>query len=90
VSLYKTIIWALFGLIFVSIYLLYNSLVFTVDYSGLEWLMAIISESLLYGAPYFLLGAALTLDGIYCARVKYSNDRNGYEQYEFGINYFDF
>lgn len=64
---YKSLAWALFSLSSFPIHLLYNSLVFTVDYSGSYWQMALISEPLLHGAPYSPPGAALTLEGTHCA-----------------------
>lgn len=68
VSPYKSLAWLLFSLSSVPIHLLFNSSVFTVDYSGSEWSMAVVSESLLRGAPYSAPGAGLTLNGSFCTR----------------------
>lgn len=66
VSPYKSVAWLFFSLSSIPIHLLFNSAVFTVDYSGSQWSMALVSESFLHGAPYSLPGAALTLEGTKC------------------------
>lgn len=73
VSPYKSLVWVLFSLSSIPIHLLFNSSVFTVDYSGADWSMALVSESLLHGAPYSLPGAGLTLNGTHCRRLKNLN-----------------
>lgn len=78
VSPYKSLTWALFGLSSVLIHLLFNSSVFTVDYSGSKWSMALVSESFLHNEPYFLPGAGLTLSGTVC-------DISDTENYNFGV-----
>lgn len=85
VSPYKSLAWLLFSLSSVPIHLLFNSSVFSMDYSGSEWSMALVSESLLHGAPYSLPGAALTLDGTQCVDPK---DEDG--DYNFGVDYYGF
>lgn len=85
VSPYKSLAWLLFSLSSVPIHLLFNSSVFTVDYSGSQWSMALVSESLLHGAPYSPPGAALTLDGTLCA-----DPEDKYASYKFGSNDQDF
>lgn len=84
VSPYKSLAWALFSLSSVPIHLLFNSSIFTLDYSGSEWSMAVISEALLHGAPYATPGAALTLEGTYCYDSKDTDDRRKYASYQFG------
>lgn len=90
VSPYKSLAWALFSLSSIPIHLLFNASIFTVDHSRSEWSMALISETLLTGAPYFLPGAALTLNGAHCSRSKFSNDEYGQEYYDFGNYHPDF
>lgn len=80
VSPYKSLAWLLFSLSSVPIHLLFNSSVFSMDYSGSEWSMALVSEPILHGAPYSLPGAALTLNGTQCADPK---DEDG--SYDFGV-----
>lgn len=71
VSPYKSLAWLLFSLSSVPIHLFFNSSVFTVDYSGSKWSMAVVSESLLRGAPYYAPGAGLTLNGTQCENASF-------------------
>lgn len=88
VSPYKSLAWALFSLSSLPIHLLFNSSVFTVDYNGSEWSMALVSESLLHGEPYAIPGAALMLEGTKCYGQKYYDGLRQayYYSYEFGRN----
>lgn len=72
VSPYKSLAWALFSLSSIPIHLLFNSSVFTVDYSGSAWSMALVSEPLLHGAPYSVPGAALVPNGTFCQLIDNS------------------
>lgn len=84
VSSYKSLAWVLFSLSSVPIHLLFNASVFTVEYSGSDWSMALVSESLLHGTPYTLPGAALTLGGTYCADPRSNIAEGDYQGSNFG------
>lgn len=85
VSLFKTLAWALFSLSSVPIHLLFNSSVFTVNYSGSEWQMALVSEPLLRSGQYSVPGAALTLNGTHCATPQYIvGEQKAFGGYDFG------
>ncbi|KAJ0108093.1 hypothetical protein J7T55_007212 [Diaporthe amygdali] len=70
VSPYKSLVWVLFSLSSLPIHLLFNSAIFSVDYSGSAWSMALVSESFLNGAPYSFPGAALVLEGTSCQELS--------------------